>query len=337
MKHAIRNAKVFLCRVGYYGLNYIWQFPLYKANMISSLKCVEEKESKYKDLTGDNYIKELAGWFKARTGEELELANPITFNQKIQWLKIYDKNPMKTILADKYLVRDWVRDRIGDKYLVPLLGVWSAFDDIDFEQLPQRFALKCNHGSGWNIIVKDKNNLDIQDAKYKIDKWMSDNFAYKAGFELHYKDITPKIIAEEYMENSGGDIYDYKFYCFDGKVEYIQFLMDRIHGLKMAYYDREWKKMWFVNNHPMIQEEVECPDNLREMIDLAETLAKGFPYVRVDFYRLNDGTIKFGEMTFSPASGTQDWKPQKANLLLGEKLNIASVERGFYEKNTYNK
>lgn len=327
MKHKIRNIKVFICRVGYYGINYIWQFPLYKANVINSIKCVEKKESKYKDLSGEDYIRELAGWFKARTGERLELENPVTFNQKLQWLKIYDKNPMKTVLADKYLVRDWVKEKIGDKYLVPLLGVWSAFDDIDFEQLPQKFALKCNHGSGWNIIVKEKDKLDIQDAKNKMDKWMSDNFAYKAGFELHYKDIVPKIVAEEYMENSGGDIYDYKFYCFDGKVEYIQFLMDRANGLKMAYFDKSWNKMGFVNNHPMIQEDVKQPENLKEMIALAETLAEGFPYVRVDFYRLNDGTIKFGEMTFSPASGTQDWRPQSANFVLGEKIDIGSVER----------
>lgn len=327
MRHAIRNIKVFMSRVRYYGIEYLWQFPLYKAHVINSLKCVDKKESTYKNLSDENYIKELAGWFKARTGEKLELETPVTFNQKIQWLKIYDKNPMKTVLADKYLVRDWVKEKIGDKYLVPLLGVWSNFDDIDFEKLPQKFALKCNHGSGWNIIVKDKNKLDIQDAKNKIDKWMSDTYAYKAGFELHYNDIVPQIIAEEYMENSGGDIYDYKFYCFGGKVEYVQFLMNRTNGLKMAYFDRDWNKTRFVNNHPMIQENVECPGNLKEMISLAETLAKGFPYVRVDFYRLNDGTIRFGEMTFSPASGTQDWRPQSANFILGEKIDITPIGR----------
>lgn len=180
--------------------------------------------------------------------------------------------------------------------------------------------LKCNHGSGWNIIVRNKAKLDIRKTVEQLTKWMTMNYAYEAGFELHYKDIIPKIIAEKYIENNNDEIYDYKCYCFNGHLYFIQFISDRKHGIKMAYFDRDWRLQQFVNNHPQIDFTVPKPDNLDKLIYLAETLSQGFPFVRVDFYRLNNGDLKFGEITFTPTSGTQDWRPPSANEMLGALL-----------------
>lgn len=318
--------KKFVASVGYYGPEYIADSINYRTGKDRSFPSVKKKEAGYKDLKGQDYLKEMAKWFYAKTGEKLELVNPITFDQKMQWLKIYDKNPQKAVLADKYLVREWVKEKIGEKYLVPLIGVWDRAADIDFDVLPQRFALKCNHGSGWNIIVHDKSRLDIDAARKKLDEWMHKSFAYECGFELHYNDIVPKIIAEEYIENNGGEINDYKCYCFGGKFYYVQYIVNRNSGMKLAFYDRNWKKQSFYNDHPQIDFEVPKPDNLDELVMLAENLAEGFPFVRVDFYRLNNGELKFGEMTFTPASGIQDWVPASANFMLGELLKLPKKE-----------
>ena len=231
----------------------------------------------------DKYPLILKDWFLDRTGEILNLDNPRTFNEKIQWMKLYDSTPIKTRLADKYLVREWVAEKIGDKYLIPLLGVWDSFDDIDFDALPDRYALKCNHGCAYNLIVKNKNELDKAKARQVFNRWMSEDFAYKAGLELHYSGIPRKIIAEAYIENTGtheGDLYDYKFWCFNGKVKYIQFLSERnTRGLKMAFYDLNWKKQDFAYSVPLDTKDVEKPGNLDEMIALAEKLAEGFNHV----------------------------------------------------------
>jgi hypothetical protein len=309
-------------KVNYYGVTYLPDFIMYKLGIRDHILSARNKlESRIISDDG-NYITELKKWFLASTGEELDLKEPKTFNQKIQWLKVYDSTPEKTLLADKYLVRGWIEKTIGAQYLVPLLGVWDNFDDIDFSKLPTKFALKCNHGSHWNIIVNDIKSFDKEKAKKKFDYWMSLNYAFIEGFEMHYKDIPPKIIAEEYMENSNGEMYDYKFFCFSGKVKYIQFLAERTNGLKMAYFDTNWVKQPFVNNHPMIKEHIPKPDNLREMIEIAEKLAERFSFVRVDLYRLNDGKILFGEMTFTPASGTQNWIPSSTNNMLGNLLKL---------------
>ena len=265
---------------------------------------------------------------------------PKTYNEKIQWLKLFASTPDKTRLADKYLVRDWVAEKIGEKYLIPLLGAYDSFEEINFKKLPKRFVIKCNHGCGYNIIVKDKSKLDLNDVKSKLDKWMNENFAFRAGCELHYRDIPPKIIIEKYIENKksiGGDLYDYKFWCFDGRVHYIQFLSERnTDGLKMAFYDRKWKKQNFVYSYPLDTKTIERPDNLYEMIELAEKLSAGFNHVRVDFYRMDDGTIYFGEMTFTSASGTCKWNDEKINRYFGKLIKLPklayNIDTGEYYK-----
>lgn len=283
----------------------------------------------------DAVMREWLKWCQIR-GLSFNIDHPKTFNEKIQWMKLHDSTPIKTRLADKYLVREWVKEKIGEKYLIPLIGVYDKFEDIDFDKLPNRFVMKCNHGCAYNIIVTDKNNFDIADAKAKINKWMRYNYAFR-GCELHYMNIPHKIIIEEYIENNGGDLYDYKFWCFNGKVKYIQFLSERyIDGLKMAFYDMKWKKQTFVYDHPLDKKTIKKPDNLNKMVRLAETLSKDFNHVRVDFYRLNDGTILFGEMTFSSASGSCCWNDEKYNRMFGKLIklpeNAYDVFSGEYHK-----
>ncbi|MCD8127632.1 MAG: hypothetical protein LUD82_09395 [Clostridiales bacterium] len=185
----------------------------------------------------------------------MNLEHPRTHTEKIQWLKLYDSTPLKGELSDKYLVRDYVREKIGKEYLVPLLGAWDRAEDIPFDELPERFALKATHGSSWNIIVHDKSKLDVVNAKRKLNKWLRTDFAFYDGLEMHYRYTKPRIVAEAYMENTGGDIDDYKAFCFDGKARYILFLTGRQTALKKRFTIRTgiscpflteglgWKKM----------------------------------------------------------------------------------------------
>lgn len=276
----------------------------------------------YKGLHPDQYEENLKEWFYQKTGEVLNLEHPATFNEKIQWMKLYNSTQLKADLADKYKVRQFVKERIGEQYLIPLLGTWNKAEDIPFEQLPEQYVLKTNHGCGYNIIVRDKNNLDIADAKRKLNKWMTINFAYSAGLELHYQLIQPLIIAEKYIENMNGELNDYKVFCFNGKAKYIMFLTDRQTKLKMAFYDTDWNLMPFVYSYDRLTEKVPKPDNLEELIRLSEKLAEGFPHVRVDFYRLNNGDLKFGEMTFTSYSGICIWDPPEYNKVLGDLIDL---------------
>ena len=331
-----------LCNINDKGKNLFWKdfnnmiryYPDIKTIMLSE----NEKHTENFKYLG-KYRLDLENFYKKIMHKPLNLNNPQTFNEKIQWLKLYDSTPIKTKLADKYLVRDWVKEKIGEKYLIPLLGVYDKFEDIDFYKLPKQFVIKCNHGCGFNIIVKDKSKLNLADTKEKLDKWLNTNFAFRCGYELHYRDIKPKIIIEQYIENKGsnGDLYDYKFWCFNGKVKYIQFLSERnLDGLKMAFYDRNWIKQHFVYSHPLDEKIIEKPNNLKKMIQLAETLSKDFNHVRVDFYRLDDGHIYFGEMTFTSASGLCKWNDEKINKYFGALIKLPelayNIDTGEYFK-----
>lgn len=265
----------------------------------------------------NNYEQALCEWYLWVMKKELDLKNPRTFNEKIQWLKVNDATPVKTLCADKYLVRDWIKVKIDEKYLIPLLGVWDRFDAIEFVNLPDSFALKANHGCGWNAIVKDKNQFDIETARIKFDRWMQTNFAFEYGFELQYKDIKPKIIAEAYFESE----YESQVWCFNGKPEFIS-VIDSPHGKNQKRsYNVQWEPLPFVTSLPKLEKEIACPANLEEMIAISKRLASDFVFVRVDFY-LNKGCLKFGEMTFTPASGTVHWEPKEYDEIMGNILKI---------------
>lgn len=276
----------------------------------------------YKNLNPKFYAEELKQWYKSKTGEDLNLENPKTFNQKMQWLKLYDSTPIKTKLADKYLVREWVKEKIGEEYLIPILGVWDSFDEIDFDKLPNRFVLKTNHGSGWQTIVKDKNKFNKKLQKQRFDKWMNTNFAFVAGYELHYRDIKPKIIAEQFIEDPSGDLKDYKIMCFNGKPEFIWADVDRFHGHTRDIFDLNWNRLPFEVKCTRSNYEIEKPQNLDKMIELAKILCEGFPLVRVDLYSLPDGSIKFGEMTFTSGTGIESFSPGKYGEIYGDMITL---------------
>jgi len=270
-----------------------------------------------------SYPQILKQWYKDRTGKILNLANPETYNEKIQWLKLYDKDPRKTLLSDKYLVRDWIKEKIGEDYLIPLLGVYRKASEIDFDALPDAFVLKANHGSGMNVIIKDKKAADLNAIRNQMDAWLRTNFAFQQGFEMQYNDIPRRIIAEEYITGKDGDLPDYKFWCFDGKCEYIEFIKGRGKQTEMAIYDRQWKKLPFTTGaYPALQEKIDKPKKLQEMVEISEKLSRDFKHVRVDLYLLNDQEIRFGEMTFSSSSGTASWSPEWMDFEVGKKLKL---------------
>lgn len=204
---------------------------------------------------------------------------------------------------------------------MPLLGVWDNFDDIDFSKLPDRFVLKANHGSGWNIIVKDKSKFDIKDAREKFKKWLNTNFAFQNGLELHYMNIQPKIIAEEYIEEAGY-AFDYRFMCFGGKTEFIWFDTSAPPNRKRALYSTDWVRLEkMVGHYPPVEGEIAKPQFLEKMLQLAAILSQGFIHVRVDFYEIH-GRIYFGEMTFTPASGTCVWNPPEQERFYGDLIQL---------------
>lgn len=295
-----------------------------KSYLFQNLLLVKQQKY-YQNLDPKKYPAALKTWYEKVTGKPLNLENPQTFNEKIQWMKLYDSTPLKTRLADKYLVREWVADKIGEEYLIPLLGVWDTFDDIDFDTLPNQFVLKANHGSGWNVIVQDKAAFDKEDAKKKFDRWMKTNFAYNNGLELHYRDIVPKIIAETYLENANGELSDYKCHCYSGKVEYIQCMTGRASHdtLREKIYNLEWEALPFVQNYPRYDGDIIKPLDISKMAELATNLSNAFIYVRVDFYALDDGSIKFGEMTFTPGSGAGPWNLPEYDLKYGQLIYLS--------------
>ncbi len=179
-----------------------------------------------KNVSTQKYPEILTQFFQLVTRQPLDLTNPKTFTEKLQWLKLFNATPIKSRLADKFAVRSWIAEKIGSEYLIPLLGVWNDFDDINFDDLPNQFILKCNHGSGMNIIVHDKNSFDVQNAREKINAWLAIDFA-TGSLELHYTRIDRKIIAEKYIENMREGVIDYKFHCFNGTPKFIQVIGDR--------------------------------------------------------------------------------------------------------------
>ncbi len=275
----------------------------------------------FQGLNKEDYPRVLREWYYEYFGKDLHLEHPLTYNEKMQWIKLFDNSELKTRLADKYAVREWVEEKIGREYLIPLLGVWDSFDEIDFDKLPQRFVLKANHGCGYNYIVPNKEEMDHEEARKKFTEWMAENFAYNS-LELQYMDIPHKIIAEEYVENGDNELNDYKIFCFNGKAKYIMFLAERQIHLKMAFFDLDWNLLPFTYSYPQYTEKVPRPKKLDEMIQVAERLAEGFNQVRVDLYYLNDDTIKFGEMTMTSASGRCKWDPPEYDEILGELIEL---------------
>lgn len=262
-------------------------------------------------------------FFRARLGYGLNLEHPQTFNEKIQWLKLYDRNPLYTLLSDKYEVRNFVARTIGGEYLVPLLGVWNRVDDIDFCMLPQKFVLKCTHDSQGVVVCRDKSNFNIENAKEFLKYRLSRNYYY-GGREYQYKHIIPRIVAEQYLEDSEGQLKDYKFFCFDGKAKMLFVASDRMVGkTKFDFFDMKFHRLQLKQHYPNSEHLVERPVNFDKMRELAEALTKGFPHCRADFYEV-DGRVFFGELTFTHFCGLEPFEPMKWDYKLGSWIKLPS-------------
>ena len=269
-----------------------------------------------KKMTTEEHRGWISNQYKKRIGSDMDWDNPTTYTGKMQWVKLYDNNPMRIMCTDKYKVRKWVVDNIGEEHLIPLLGVWDKFEDIDFHLLPEKFVLKTNHGSGTNIIVLNKKLLNLKTARLKINDWLRTDFGYKT-LELHYSKIEPKIIAEEYIESRYRELQDYKFLCFDGKPEYCWVDMGRYSEHTRNVYDMNWKlQQWNQETYSHYKEPIPRPKNFDKMIEIATALSKGFPHVRVDLYNV-EGKIYFGEMTFTNGGGFDRILPAEYNTMLG--------------------
>jgi len=264
--------------------------------------------------------------YRAKLGKKLNLKSPKTFNEKLQWLKLYNRKPEYTKLVDKYEVKKYVADLIGEEYIIPTLGVWDKFDDIEFDTLPNSFVLKCTHDSGGLVICEDKSKFDFEAAKSKIERSLKRNY-YKHGREWVYKNIKPRIIAEEFMQDkTTKELRDYKFFAFDGVPKVLFVASERQNKeeeTKFDFFDMDYNHLDFTNGHPNADRLPQKPLGFEEMKKLAGELSKDIPQLRVDFYEV-DGKIYFGELTFFHWSGTMPFKPCEWDEKLGDYIKLPS-------------
>ena len=287
----------------------------------------------YRKMVNPEFV--LKKMFKERMGYSLDLENPKTFNEKLQWLKLHDHNPLYTTMVDKYAVKKYVSDKIGEQYIIPTFGVWEHFDEIDFDKLPNQFVLKCTHDSGSVVVVSDKSKLDKAAAKYKLENGLRYNYYYTC-YEWPYKNVPPRIIAEKFMvdekqsESGMDNMTDYKFMCFNGIVRCVFTCTDRRSddGLKVTFFDNDWKQLPFERHYPAAAAgSIKRPNQFGLMKQLAEKLSENIPFVRVDFYEINN-QVYFGELTFYPGAGMEEFSPEKYDYILGEWIKLPNVPRG---------
>lgn len=262
--------------------------------------------------------------FRIQMGKKLDLENPRTYSEKLQWLKLYDRKPEYCQMVDKYEVKEYVAQQIGQEYIIPTLGVWDSFEEIDFDSLPSRFVLKCTHDSGGLVICKDKSQLDIKAACKKISKCLKANY-YWQNREWPYKDLKPRIIAEQYMEDSHtADLRDYKFFCFNGEMKALFIATERQSAAtetRFDFFDADFNHLNFRNGHPNADTLPEKPVCFEEMKVLAAKLSEGIPQLRVDFYEVN-GKTYFGELTFFHWSGMMPFEPEEWDYTFGDWIKI---------------
>lgn len=279
-------------------------------------------------LSDEKYLK-LSYWMVMK--KKLDLENPITLNEKLQWIKLYNHNPLLTKYVDKYLVKDIVANVIGNEYIIPTLGVWKRFDDIDFSNLPSQFVLKCNHDSHSVIICKDKDKFNYREARKKLDSSLKKNY-YWHGREWAYKNVSPCIIAEKYMSDNDrtSELTDYKFYCFGEYVDSVMLCIDRdIGDPKFYFFDKNWE----LRRYNLRGKEapkgftLPKPPRMNEMFELASKLSSftKAPFVRVDLYNVN-GQPYFGELTFSPNNGLDPNRLYETDLYFGKLTDLGVIQ-----------
>ncbi|OCZ49437.1 ATP-grasp fold amidoligase family protein [Dehalobacter sp. TeCB1] len=261
--------------------------------------------------------------YRACFNKKLDLKNPTTFNEKLQWLKLYDRRPEYTQLVDKYAVRRYIAETIGEDYLIPLLGVWDRFEDVDFNQLPEQFVLKSTHDSGGVLICRDKSAWNIDEARKIINKCLKRNYYYY-GREWPYKNVPHKVIAEKFMTDSSNGLIDYKFFCFNGFVDCVMICIERhLNNPQFYFFNEEWELLRLNKRGMAVPQDFTLPKPqcIDMMFNLARKLSKGIPYLRVDFYEC-DEKIYFGELTFYPDSGFDINITDQANERWGKLIDI---------------
>ena len=265
--------------------------------------------------------------YRIRMGKKLNLDLPVTYSEKLQWLKLYDRKQIYTTMVDKYEVKEYVSKIIGDRYVIPTYNVWNNVEDINFDLLPDQFVLKCTHDSGGLVICKDKSRLDITATKKKLNACLNHNFFY-AQREWPYKDVKPRIIAEPYVEDKiTKELRDYKFFCFNGEVKAMFIASDRgsVEETKFDFYDQNFNHLPFTNGHLNADIPPQKPEQFELMKKLAAQLSCGIPQLRVDFYEAN-GQVYFGELTFFHWSGMTPFEPEEWDNKFGEWITLPSKD-----------
>lgn len=261
-------------------------------------------------------------WIK-QGNREFNISEPVSYREKMQWAKLYDLYPLKADLTDKVRVREWVKGKIGETYLIPLIGVYDTPEDIPFDTLPSQYVIKMNNSSGMNIIVEDRRKINVGRIKRKLKKWMRIDYSLYAGFQMHYREIKPKILIEQYLSCDSGNLPDYKFMCFGGKVYYCWVDINRFGDHKRNIYDLEWNLQPWRQKLENYNGVIEKPKNFDKMVCIAENLCSCFSHVRVDLYNV-DGRIFFGEMTFTNGGGMDPIIPKEYDVMLG---NLWCIEK----------
>ena len=264
--------------------------------------------------------------FKCFMGRKLNLDNPQTFSEKLQWLKLYNRKPEYTQMVDKYAVKEYVANIIGKEYIIPTLGVWDRVEDIDFDALPNQFVLKTTHAGGGNgvVICRDKSQFDYKAAQKKLNKSMKTN-PYFTLREWPYKNVPHRIIAEQYIDNGDKDLFDYKFFCFNGEPRLCQLISGRESKMCIDFYDKKWNHQPFHEPkiYPFSKHINKVPENYEKMWNLSEILSKNIPFVRIDFYEVNS-RVYFGEITFFPTSGIGGFDPIEWDYTFGSWIILPS-------------
>lgn len=264
--------------------------------------------------------------YRVQFHKKLNLESPTTYNEKLQWLKLYDRNPQYTPMVDKYAAKQIIEEKIGEQYVIPTLGIWNDVDDIDFDNLPNSFVLKTTHGGGNTgvVICRDKKTFNYKLAKQKLRRSLKEDL-YVSSREWPYKNVPRRIIAEELLINNDSlDLPDYKFFCFDGEVKALFVATERSTGnVKFDFFDPEFNHLNLVQVHPMSNKQIQKPQQFEKMLDLARILSKGFPHVRIDMYVCNN-KIYIGEFTFYHHGGFVPFHPEEYDKLFGEWLNLPS-------------
>ncbi len=262
--------------------------------------------------------------FKYSLGYEPDLEHPKTFNEKLQWLKLHDHDPLYTRIVDKYEAKQYVAEKIGSEYVVPLVaGPWDSVREIDFDALPEQFVLKCTHDSGGVVICRNRSAFDHKAAEEKLSKALRRNY-YWSNREWPYKDVKPRILAEQYLEDDSGELRDYKVLCFNGVPRLIQVHKGRFTRHTQDYYDTDWNRLPLEQGLPMSGQPDERPDFLDALLSLSAVLSASFPHVRVDFFHVH-GRLYVGELTLYDSSGFERFEPSSYDRIFGDLIDLGKV------------